>query len=156
MSDTIEVYDRMALDYVTVAEDRPIGLDEFIGTLTPKSRVLDLGCGPGMHAAHIAAAGHDVLAVDGSAEMVALAAAHPGVTAQQATFDQIASFGPVDGVWASFSLLHAPRTEMPGHLAALHGLCSTGAPLWLGMKLGQQTEQHGNESRRRNAASFSR
>jgi len=106
----------------------------------PGGRVLDLGCGPGHHAAAMAQAGLDVLAVDGSTEMVALAAALPGVTAWHALFDDIPQFGPVDGIWASFSLLHAPRADFPRHLAALRALCPTGAPFVLGMKLGTGEE----------------
>jgi SAM-dependent methyltransferase len=134
---TINVYNRMAADYVTMTKGHaPQELTDFITALRPKGRVLDLGCGPGHHAAEMAAAGLTVLAVDGSAEMVALASQWPGVTARQALFDDIPDLGPTDGIWASFSLLHAPRADMPRHLAALHALCTPNAPISLGMKLG--------------------
>ncbi len=137
MTGTIGVYDRMSAKYVDLAAaEAPREVANLVATLPRGAMVLDLGCGPGHHAAEMARAGLRVLAVDGSAEMVALADGKPGVEARQATFDDIATLGPVDAVWASFSLLHAPRADLPRHLTALHGICRAGAPMWLGMKLG--------------------
>jgi len=134
---TLGVYDRMADDYLKMVARRVSpGLERFIATLPVGARVLDLGCGPGHDAADMAAAGLSVLAVDGAAEMVARAARHPGVETRQAVFDDIPGLGRCAGIWASFSLLHAPKADFPRHLAALRDLCDTGAPLALGMKLG--------------------
>lgn len=135
---TLAAYDRLAGQYAEAFHDHPIpGLDTFVAQLPAGARVLDLGCGPGMAAARMAAAGFDVVAIDGSARMTERAAAHPGVTALQATFDDIPALGTFDAVWASFSLLHAPRSEFPRHLRDLRAACAPGAPLALGMKLGQ-------------------
>ena len=137
MNGTLRVYDQMADEYMElVGQSEPIELAEFIKSATPKSRILDLGCGPGHHAALMARAGFDVLAVDGSSEMVARASRHPGVNAIQATFDDIPTFGPVGGIWASFSLLHAPRNDLHRHLEALNEICEPDGPLFIGMKLG--------------------
>ncbi len=92
----------------------------FLAALPVQSHVLDLGCGPGLYAAQIAAAGHSVTATDAVQEMVDLAARHDGVQAERATFDDIAGDSLYDGIWANFSLLHATRAAMPAHLAALH------------------------------------
>ena len=137
MNRTLQVYDQMVDDYVElVGESVPIELSKFIEAAVPGARILDLGCGPGHHAAHLARAGFDVLAVDGSAEMVARASRHRGVDAIQATFDDIPTLGRVGGIWASFSLLHAPRADLHRHLEALHEICEPGGPLSIGMKLG--------------------
>jgi len=137
MKGTIEVYNRMADEYEDLfGESVPAEFADFIGSMAPRSRILDLGCGPGHHAARMAKAGFKVLAVDGAAEMVARAACYDGVSAMRATFDDIPTFGRVGGIWASFSLLHAPRTDLPRHLAALHAICEPGSPLFIGMKLG--------------------
>lgn len=135
---TLEVYDAQAEDYSRlIANWQDSGLDAFIATLPASGAVLDLGCGPGNAAAKMAAAGLNVTATDGSAEMVRLAARHPGVTALQATFDEITGDALYDGILASFSLLHAPRSALPRHLAALHRAAKPGAILLLRMKLGQ-------------------
>lgn len=139
MSDagTLAVYDRMVEDYARLTDRwEPPGIDLFLQRLPEAGRVLDLGCGTGRDAARFVVAGHDVLAIDGSAEMASRAASISGVTARHATFDDIPDFGSFDGVWASFSLLHAPRSDFPRHLGALRDAMKPGGILGLGMKLG--------------------
>jgi SAM-dependent methyltransferase len=57
-----------------------VGEARLVDTLVPRgARVMDAGSGTGRIAAHLAAAGHDVVAVDGDPVLVAAAAAeHPG------------------------------------------------------------------------------
>ncbi|KUF11036.1 class I SAM-dependent methyltransferase [Pseudoponticoccus marisrubri] len=141
MSDpeTIRVYDSRAGEYarVTASDGPDATLQAFIAALPPGGRVLDLGCGPGLSAGHMAAAGLEVEAWDASAEMVALAAARPGVTARQAVFEDLQAEAAYDGVWANFSLLHAPRAAMPGHLAAIKRALKPAGLLHLGLKTGE-------------------
>lgn len=120
---TLATYAAKADDYAdlvhaSVAND-PV-FQAFLTSLPAHSDVLDLGCGPGHFASAIAAAGHRVTATDAVPEMVDLAARHKGVDAHLATFDQIGGTDIYDGIWANFSLLHAPRDAMPAHLSALH------------------------------------
>jgi SAM-dependent methyltransferase len=136
-SETIAVYDAKADDYARLVADwSDPQLPPFIAAMPAGGHVLDLGCGPGNAAAIMAAAGLRVTATDASAEMVRRAARHPGVTARQASFDQIEGENLYDGIWASFSLLHAPRAALPDHLRALHRAAQPGARLHLAMKLG--------------------
>jgi SAM-dependent methyltransferase len=134
--ETIALYDARAAEYAdTVSEpEPPARLLAFIDALPAGARVLDLGCGPGNAAAAMAAAGLEVDAVDASAGMVAVARARHGITARQGGFADLAP--PYHGVWANFSLLHAPRVEMPGHLARLHAALLPGGLLHLGLKTG--------------------
>ena len=137
--DTIRVYDDRAADYADLTDnavsDDP-SLAAFIAALPSGGLVLDLGCGPGAAAAVMAQAGLRVEATDASSEMVAMAARHPGVTARQAVFDDITGSNVYDGIWASFSLLHAPRTDFPTHLGALHKALKPGGVFFIGMKTG--------------------
>lgn len=142
MSDdaTIRVYDQRAGEYAGLTDDynsTDPHLLGFISAVAKGGRVLDLGCGPGTAAAAMAKAGLKVEAVDASAEMVALAGQHPGVTARQVTFDDITEVAAYDGIWANFSLLHAPRADFPRHLASLHRAVKPGGVFYIGMKLGQ-------------------
>lgn len=139
-AETLRIYDKNAAEYAaknqTYLSNDP-RLLEFITACNPGGRVLDLGCGPGTSAAVMAKAGLKPDAVDASAEMVALAQAQEGVNAAQATFDQIAGDQVYDGVWANFSLLHAPRSAMPQHLNAIkRGLKPHGA-FYIALKLGK-------------------
>lgn len=146
MSQTTDYYDGAVDDYVAmVGSNCPKGLVWLMAQLPKGARVLDLGCGPGHHATHLAKGGMDVLAIDASSEMVARAGQVDGVEARHASFDDIPSLGPLDGAWASFSLLHATRADVPRHIADLAQLCRSGAPFVWTMKTGtgEQTDHLG-------------
>ncbi|MEL7254476.1 MAG: class I SAM-dependent methyltransferase [Pseudomonadota bacterium] len=142
--ETLRVYDAKAADYAKLVADAPTTqLMEFMVALPKGGDVLDLGCGPGNSAAMMAREGFRVVATDASPEMVALAAAHPGVTARQASFDDITGEDIHDGIWANFSLLHADRADMPRHLAALRRALRPGGAFHIGMKTGTGAERDG-------------
>jgi SAM-dependent methyltransferase len=135
---TIAVYDAKAGDYAdrfaSTAPDRH--LSGFIAALPKGARVLDLGCGPGTASAFLRSAGHDPDPVDAAPAMVKLANDRHDLGARIATFDDIAAVAAYDGVWANFSLLHAPRADLPRHIAALHRALKPGGLFHLGMKTG--------------------
>lgn len=141
MSDreTLQVYAAQAEKYrdlvSTSARTDPL-FATFMNALPPASHVLDLGCGPGHFAAAFGAAGHRVTATDASPEFVEMASGHENVVAQHATFDDIAGEALYDAVWANFSLLHAPRADMPRHLSALHRALQPGGLFHIGVKTG--------------------
>lgn len=135
---TIAVYDARARDYDSLfGRDRPDRhLQAFIDLLPARARVLDLGCGPANASALLRDAGMMPDPVDASPEMVRLANERHAIGARRATFDDIDAVALYHGVWANFSLLHAPRTDLPRHLAALHRALRPGGILHLGMKTG--------------------
>ena len=142
--ETLRVYDAKAADYAKLIDsdtkENPY-LERFIARLPTGGRVLDLGCGPGLAATRMANAGLQVDALDGSAEMVAMAAQHDGVTAWQATFDQITGTDIYDGIRANFCLLHASKEAMPHHLAAMVTALKPGGAFHIGMKLGSGSQR---------------
>ncbi len=138
--DTIGVYDARAAEYAEQNEKHnrtDPRLTDFIAACPRGGRVLDLGCGPGGAAAVMVGAGLIVDATDASQQMVALASQHQGVQARQATFDDISGSDLYDGIWANFSLLHAPRADFPRLLAALHKALKPGGAFYIAMKLGK-------------------
>jgi len=138
---TIATYDARAADYAARFDGPPSGtLAAFIADMPPGARVLDLGCGPGTASRHMADAGLRPDPVDASPEMVRLATAR-GLPARHATFDDIDGEAACDGVWANFSLLHAPRDALPRHLAALARALKPGGQLHIGMKTGTGTSR---------------
>jgi len=139
-AETLRIYDDKAADYAAqnqVHLSQDPRLHSFIAACPAGGRVLDLGCGPGTSAAVMAAAGLQADAMDASSEMVALANALEGVTALQATFSDISGTARYDGVWANFSLLHAPRAAFPHHLAAIKQSLKQGGTFYIALKLGK-------------------
>ncbi|MEP3632118.1 MAG: class I SAM-dependent methyltransferase [Shimia thalassica] len=140
MSDheTIAVYNAQAAEYAAMTESdaRDKQLAAFIKALPAGGTVLDLGCGPGHCAEEMARHGLSAIAMDMSAEMVALAAARPGVKAQQGAFADLQDEAIYDGIWANFSLLHAPRADMPLHLAAISKALKPNGIFHIGLKTG--------------------
>lgn len=135
---TIETYNATADDYVKLVSrttpDRD--LRRFIDAIPKGGLVLDWGCGPGNSAAMMQAAGLVVEAVDASEKMVELARTKYGLNVKQATFDELDAKARYDGLWANFSLLHAPKTDMPHHLQAAHTALKKDGYFHIGMKLG--------------------
>ena len=140
MSDdkTISVYDAQASKYDTlVSRDAPdADLQAFIDAMPAGGHALDLGCGPGNSAAMMQAAGLKVTAMDASAEMIRIARERYGIAAIQGRFDDLKDIDTYDGVWANFSLLHAPKADMPRHLSAIHTALKPGGLFHIGTKIG--------------------
>lgn len=138
-TETLAVYDAKAQDYarLTVGKAEHNSLAEFVADLPDGARVLDLGCGPGHYAAEMLRLGCRVDAMDGSVAMVALAAEIEGLNVWQALFDDLDANATYDGVWASFSLLHAPREKLPRHMAQIKRALKAGGVFHIGMKLGE-------------------
>ena len=142
---TIAIYDTKAQAYAEmVSRDAPdAALQVFMDALPPGGRVLDLGCGPGKSSAMMRDAGFVPDPVDASAGMVALAQEKYGLEARLATFDALTGEAIYDGVWANFSLLHAPRADLPRHFAAIsHALRPRGI-FHVGMKTGTDAKRDG-------------
>jgi SAM-dependent methyltransferase len=136
---TIAVYDAKADDYAQAFSDAAgsKALRRFMDQLPAGASVLDLGCGPGAHAAALHANGFQVTAMDASAAMVEKARAHKGVTVRQAGFADLNEQAAYDGVWANFSLLHSARADFPGHLLRIATALKPGGIFHIGMKTGE-------------------
>ncbi len=142
---TLEVYDRRAAQYgdMVSAEDEGSALGRFTAEMPKGGRVLDLGCGPGHHAARMQAEGLVVEAWDGSVEMISMALNRHGITARHASFDDLDTAARFDGIWASFSLLHASKAQFAHHLHSCHRALKSGGTLYLGMKTGTGEKRDG-------------
>ncbi|MEP3345834.1 MAG: class I SAM-dependent methyltransferase [Litoreibacter sp.] len=140
MSDkeTLAVYAAKAEDYANlVSHTAPDDdLRAFLDLVATGGRVLDLGCGPGNSARMMQDAGLVVDASDASPEMIAIAKARHNIDARLESFDDLTARDCYDGIWANFSLLHAPRADMPRHLRSIHRALKSRGVLHLGLKTG--------------------
>ena len=137
---TLDVYADRAKDYADrFAADGASETEEFIAftnALPPSGRVLDWGCGPGHWSAQFQRAGFDADATDASPEMAAVARERFGINVRVEPFDALDSRGQYHGIWAHFSLLHAPRADFASHLGRAMRALKPGGHLLLGLKLG--------------------
>ena len=108
-------------------------LRAFIAAVRHQGLVLDWGCGPGNSAAMMAAADLRVEATDASPEMARLGR-ELGVKVTVEPFEALRPRPKFDGVWANFSLLHAPRDRVPALIALAADALVPGGVLHLGMK----------------------
>ena len=111
-------------------------LPRFLDRLPKTASVLDFGCGVGDSAARIQAAGHDMTCIDASPEMAAAAKALYGLDVRQQSFDELDDVAGFDAIWASFSLLHAPKAAVPDILARIHHALRPGGSVYIGLKQG--------------------
>ncbi|MGR3713251.1 MAG: class I SAM-dependent methyltransferase [Shimia sp.] len=145
MSDkeTMQVYAGAAATYAEkfariddIDVDQFSDLTAFFDLLPDGGLVLDLGCGPGQWAAKIRTAGYRVEAMDASPEMADLAKEAFDLDVTVGTFDTLEAVARFDGIWANFSLLHAPKAELPRHLERIKTALKPSGAFHLGMKLG--------------------
>ncbi|PCJ10156.1 MAG: SAM-dependent methyltransferase [Rhodobacteraceae bacterium] len=139
--ETMQVYAKSAEAYATCFAntkdiDQEADLVAFQAKIPIGGRVLDLGCGPGQWADRLLKAGLVVDAMDASPEMAALTKMKFGIDVQIASFEDLTVANHYDGIWANFSLLHAPRANFSGHLRRIHRALHPGGTLHIGMKLG--------------------
>jgi ubiquinone/menaquinone biosynthesis C-methylase UbiE len=110
---------------------------QFMAMAGPGAPVLDLGCGPGLHAAWLMQHGLQVMGVDLSSAMLAQAA--PKVREKLVQGDMCNlpfGDGAFGGVWCVASLLHLPKTESPVALSEVRRILHPGGALLLSIAEG--------------------
>jgi TDG/mug DNA glycosylase family protein len=144
-STTIDVYERRAAEWR--AQRRPVRLEQaralarrveaFRGADAGAGAgpVLDLGCGPGWYAPTL---GPHVVALDAARAMLDLVRDEaPDALRVQADLAQLPfARGSAGGAWGSNSYVHLARSALPLALADLHRVLRVGAPVHLGLFVG--------------------
>ena len=134
---TIDVYSKNLESYLSVPlpAEQIAARQTFVDRLQSGAFVLDFGAGPGVDSCFMLDHGLRVRALDATPEFVK-AAQENGVDAHLGTFDDLTEVDTYDGVYASFSLLHAPRSAFAGYISAIHRALKPNGTFFLGLKLG--------------------
>lgn len=133
--------DRFADEFDDKPFDRDV-LDDFARHVDGLGTVVDLGCGPGQVAAHLAGRGVPVVGVDLSPGMVAAAQQrHPDLDFQVGDMRRLAFFDEtLAGIAAFYSIIHIPRDEIPAVLAEQRRLLRPGGLVLLAFHVGDRVE----------------
>ncbi|MBU2992598.1 class I SAM-dependent methyltransferase [Octadecabacter sp. 1_MG-2023] len=135
---TIAFYDGAADNYDKCFDSGSSSksLQDFLSLLPDGGDILDLGCGPARASVHMRAAGFNPDPVDASDGMIELANEAHNIGARKLTFDELDMVAAYDGVWANFSLLHAPKPDLPKHFSAIASALRDGGVFHVAMKVG--------------------
>jgi SAM-dependent methyltransferase len=140
-----DVFDRSAQTYAQFVGTRispttecPADLSllvAFIGLIKGQAvnRVADVGCGPGRVAAFLADQGLDVIGVDVSREMLAIAAtAHPRIEFEQGQLDALPiEAGTLAGAVCWYSIIYTPSDQLGEAFSELARVLTPGGRLLL-------------------------
>lgn len=147
LATTRDGYDRAAVHYVARfqnhLDDRPVDramIGAFAELVGRGSRVLDVGCGTGVAAAALAAAGLDVTGIDLSPNMIAQARQHnPSLEFRVGSMlDLDVADGSVGGLCAWYSIIHVPDAHLPRVFAEFRRVLAPDGMLLLAFQVGDQ------------------
>ncbi len=150
---TIETYDATAEAYTAnVARLHPTGPGkEFLLHVREGKTILDLGCASGRDAFIFTEEGRDVVGVDLSSRMLDIArlqapkAYFANMDMRQLGFPD----NSFDGIWASASLLHVPKADMPTVANEMYRVLRKNGAIFVEVKEGEgeqmvEDERYGN------------
>jgi SAM-dependent methyltransferase len=145
---SVDFYDQNASTFFaqTAYADMSDGRRRFLSHVPDGGTILDAGCGSGRDAKAFLERGYEVEAFDASAEMVRLASDFTGLSVWHMTFDQMNWSDRFDGIWASASLLHVPRAELPGVAQRFQRALKPGGVWYVSFKHG--TDEREKDGRR--------
>lgn len=112
---SIPYYDTHAQHFfdTTIGYDLSQLYDLFLPHLPKGAKILDAGCGSGRDSKYFIDQGYKVVAFDGSEKLTQLAKQLTGLPIQHKLLSQMNVHEEFDGIWASASLLHIPKAELP-------------------------------------------
>lgn len=143
MNKTIDYYNRYAKEFCerTTGTDMSFCQNKFLGYLEKGAKVLDAGCGSGRDSKYFIEKGMQVVALDASEEMCRYAAKYLGQPVECLRFDEIIDQEEFDGIWASASLLHVKKKELPDILKRMYHALKIDGILYASFKYGTKEEQ---------------
>jgi 2-polyprenyl-3-methyl-5-hydroxy-6-metoxy-1,4-benzoquinol methylase len=126
-------------------------IDKFLGRLGAHSHILDAACGAGLYDGILFEAGHSVLGIDQSANMLAQAREHfpqerfPGLRYAKMGLQEMDFKGTFDGVTCMDALEHICPEDLPGIVANFYKALKLGGVLYVtvdALELGDYREAY--------------
>lgn len=141
--DSIAYYNKNAQAFFdrTINADQQEVYEKFLSRMPEKGGILDAGCGVGRDSKFFQRKGYDVVAFDGSIEMVRLASDQLGKPALHLLFQDVDFQNEFDGVWANASLLHVPYENLRGIIQSFHAALLPSGILYASFKYGSFMRQ---------------
>lgn len=150
---TRESYEKFTHEYAKNTENLHPRAEaqKFVSMLPKNAKILDLGCGPGRDAKIFSQQGFQVVGIDFSPNMIALA--KQNVPQGEFFVMDMEHFDfpkeTFSGVWASASFLHIPKKSLPTIFKKILSTLDSGGIFYLSVKkgIGEQVledERYGN------------
>lgn len=137
---TIAVYNKIAQDYAQKTDAyAPLPeRDAFIVKLPRGGKILDAGCGPGRDSEYFVRKGFSLVGIDLSEKLLSIAKKRVTLATFQKQDLRKLTFAPeeFDGIWASASLLHLKRDEIPKVLRQFYQILKRNGALFILVKEG--------------------
>jgi len=140
-----DYYDTNAASYIEETGDLDMSFfaNRFLQSVPTGGTILDAGCGSGRDALFFHEKGYRVTAFDSSKELVRLASQWTKLSIEHRSFHKMSECDEYDGIWASASLLHLNRDELPTVFSLLCRALKEHGVLYASFKMGQSFKREG-------------
>lgn len=148
MNSTINYYNNNAKEFCegTLQADMSRCRSMFLKHMVPSGYILDAGCGSGRDSRAFQELGYEVSAFDASEEICRFATEYLGQEVQCRRFEDVTEENCYDGIWASASLLHVAKKDLPNVLARLKRALKEDGILYASFKYGETEKMRGERS----------
>ena len=142
---TVRYYNENAKEFCegTLHADMRKCQEMFLKYVKPEGCILDAGCGSGRDSKVFRELGYRVAAFDASEEICKLASEYLGQEVVCRRFEDVTETDCYDGIWASASLLHVSKKELPEVMKRLHRALKQDGILYASFKYGDGERMRG-------------
>jgi len=145
---TIQYYNENAKEFCegTLHADMSRCQEIFLKHVKPNGHILDAGCGSGRDSKIFRDLGYKVTAFDASEEICKYASEYLGQEVECRKFEDVTETDCYDGIWASASLLHVAKKDLPEVLGKLRNALKKNGILYASFKYGEGERMRGERS----------
>lgn len=111
--------------------------ERFLVQIPKEAKILDAGCGPGIHTKYFVSKGYQVTAFDAAEEMVRFAQNEAGIKVECLEYDDMLFDEEFDAIWAKASLLHTPYEETRALFKKMHNALKENGIFYSSYKYGE-------------------